>query len=111
MHKGKSMSVTDELVLMCAEQLGSLIFWGMWMVVFVVFIVAAPLIHSARHPYRVVISITVLLAAYRMARDLFMGKIQRFRRFAGPMIRFKLQESIADLKTKLAAREHPKPEH
>jgi hypothetical protein len=110
MYEGRGMSFSDEWVLLCAEQLGSLIFWGVNLLALLIILVLGPLLRPViRHPYVLAVIIATALTTYRVIRDFLMAKIQEFRRFAGPRRKLELEQSIADLTAKLAAREHGKP--
>jgi hypothetical protein len=101
-------AMTEEWVGLCAEQLGSLVYWGVNTLAVIVIIVAFPTIRSTNHPNLIGFILLLILFAYRVARDYFMAEIRRVRRWGGPILKSKLEKSIADLTQKLAAREQPK---
>ena len=110
MYQGHGMSHTDEWILRCAEQLSSLIFWGVNILAALMLFMLAPLLHPIiRHPKVFALVVATIITSYRLLRDYLMAKIKRFRRYAGPIVKLELEESIADLTAKLAAREHRKP--
>jgi hypothetical protein len=105
MYEGRAMSFTDEWVLLCAEQLSSLIFWSVNLLALMILVVSTPVIRQARHPNVVAFIIAVIVTVYRVIRDFLMAEIRGFRRFAGPRRKLELELSIADLTAILAARE------
>ncbi len=106
MYDGRALTRSEEWVLLCAEQLASLIFWGAILILAVVFVLTAPLVRTVRHPKLLAVIIAVFVAAYRTGREYLMFEIRGLRRFAGPRTRAKLQIDIEELEAKLAAREH-----
>ena len=108
MYEGRGLTMRDEWVLLCAEQLGSLIFWGVNILAILVFWLTLPFVVSARHPSAIVLIFVGILSIYRIIKDFLMAKIRSFRLFAGPMRKIDLERSIADLTARLATREHRK---
>jgi hypothetical protein len=108
MNERREMPLRDELMLLCAEKLGWVIFYGVVMLVLVEFAIAVPGLRSAPHPKRLLITIAVLIGAYKALKDFLMVDIERFRRFSGPIIKGDLERSVEKLEAKLAAREHQK---
>jgi hypothetical protein len=108
MNERRAMPLRDELVLMCAEKLGWLIFSGVVVLAMLEIFMSAPVIRLARHPNRVIIAIAVILAAYKSVKDYLMVDIEGFRRFSGAIIKVDLERSLEKLEAKLAAREHHK---
>ena len=109
MYEGRGMSIRDEWILLCAEQLGMLIFWSVNLLVLVILLMVGLLRPVIKHPMVLALILATIMTIYKIMRDILMAKIRGFRRFAGPMRKLKLERSIEDLTAKLAAREHRKP--
>jgi hypothetical protein len=109
MNERRAMPLRDELVLLCAEKLGWLIFSGVVVLAFIEIILSAPVIRSAPHPNRIIVALSITLVAYKSLKDFFMVDIEGYRRFAGSIIKIDLERSLEKLEAKLAAREHRKP--
>jgi hypothetical protein len=102
------VDMTEDWMGLCTEKLGSLVYWGVNTLAMIVITVAGPTIRSTAHPNLIAFILLLILFAYKVARDYLMAEIRRFRRWGGPIVRAKLEKSIADLTQKLAAREQPK---
>lgn len=99
------VSVTEDLMMYCVEKLASLIYWGVNTIVLVLLIALGPLIRmNTHHPHFLALALASLLTLYRVCRDYLMDLIRRLRRSAGPLVKIELETSLAELKTKLAAR-------
>jgi len=108
MYDGRAVSLAGDWVLMCAEQLGSLIFWGVVTIVLAIFFTIASLRHSLSLPPRYfpdAFFISVLLGVFRAVKEYLMENIGLWRRVVSPTQRIELDSSIKRLEAKLAARE------
>ena len=77
--------------MICAERLGSLIFWGVNLIAFIAILGSAPTIRSVHHPNVGIAIFASLLVFYRLFRDYWMAEITRLRGFAGPMVKIELE--------------------
>jgi len=81
---GRGMSVTEEWVLVCAEQLGRLIYWGVNVVLLTIALFVIPLLRPVIHhrsTFAFIVSMYVI--GYKFFKDYVMFRITFSRRLAG----------------------------
>lgn len=100
------LRISDDFVLMCAERLATLIFWGVTTLLFAMIYFLMPLVRPiVHHPKLFAILPAILFGIFKGIKDFSMWQINMFRRSGGPLKRMELEGSLDDLTAKLAARE------
>lgn len=98
--------ISDDFVLMCAERLATLIFWGVTTLLFAMTFLMAPVLRNVIHHRSIIVTgMSIFFAVFKGVKDYAMWEISGFRRSAGPIKRMELERSLDDLTAKLAARE------
>ena len=101
-----SVSMTDEWVLLAAERLASIIYWGVAVLAMSILLVGMPPPGPLRaRAYIIVAFVSIFLGIYRVFVIRAMSQIQELRRYTGFLTKVELKDSIAKLTAKLKARE------
>lgn len=105
--KNHNISKSDQLILLCMEYLGTLIFITANALAFVMLILAAPIVRLNRHPWSLAVGIGLSLGAVNIAKDYVSWRMREFLHIE-ELKEDELELLLEDLTTKLAAREAAK---
>jgi uncharacterized membrane protein YeiB len=109
MYTGRAISLGEDWILMSAEKLGSLIYWGVNTIVLLAIVMTVPPRSvNPRPPYRIIIVVPLVMTGFKIVKDYLMAEIRRVRLVFAPTVKYQLEQSIAELSEKLAARDDHK---